>query len=496
MVKAIAFLLMICMLLPCVSCQSAPGETVSEDTTAQTAAEDSLDLSLRENTPDALPDGLDFEGTVLNISTRGDDDSVLDFYSEQTGDIVEDAVYRRNIKVEERLNIKLNVIPGEKWEGYNTTVNVLRSSIQAGDGAYDIVSGWSARIPQLAVEGCLKNLNELPYINFDQPWWVRSLVDELTIAGKLYLAAGDIVLSLLSPAYVIYFNKTLEQKYNVNNMYGTVLDGKWTIDSMALLTRDIHEDLNGDGNMNEQDLFASVWTAVNDVDCFLQGSSIKMIEKDGEGYPVLAYEYDKINTIVEKVYMFMYENPGVFSYTTAGGTYTENQINMFVADRALFIPSPLSVAAGSFKEMTSDYGIIPYPKFDEAQEQYLTRIQDAVALVCVPVTLFEEKTEATGAALEALAAESYRSVTAVYFEVAMKVKYSRDDISSQMLDVVRGGAYLNFASIYNESIGNPWFVMRILMSEKKKDFASWYAKNEPVIQKKLAEVTESIRAIS
>jgi maltose-binding protein MalE len=496
MVKTIAFILLICMLLSCISCQNTPVSNIPTDTAALTDAEESPDLSLRENTPDTLPDGLDFEGAVLNISTRGDTDSVLDFFSEQTGDIVEDAIYRRNIRVEERLNIRLNVIPGEKWETYNTTVNVLRSSIQAGDGAFDIISGWSARIPQLAVEGCLKNLYEMPYINFEQPWWVRSLVEELTIADKLYLATGDIVLSLLSPAYVIYFNKTLEQKYNVNNMYDTVLDGKWTIDSMTLLSKDIYEDLNGDGKMNEQDLFASVWTATNNVDCFLQGSNIKMIEKDSEGYPVLAYEYDKINTIVEKVYSFMYENPGVLSYTVEGGTNTENQINMFKADRALFIPSPLSVAAGSFKDMTSDYGIIPYPKFDEAQEQYLTRIQDAVALVCVPITLFDEKTEAVGAALEALAAESYRNVTAVYFEVAMKVKYSRDDISSQMLDIVRGGAYLNFASIYNESIGNPWFVMRTLMGAKKKDFASWYATNEPVIQKKLAEVTESIRAIS
>jgi hypothetical protein len=167
---------------------------------------------------------------------------------------------------------------------------------------------------------------------------------------------------------------------------------------------------------------------------------------------------------------------------------------MFTADRALFIPSPLSVASSSFKEMKSDYGIIPYPKFDEIQEDYLTRIQDAVALISIPITITPEKLDAAGAVLEALAAESYRSVTAVYFEVAMKVKYSRDDISSQMLDIVRGGAYLNFASIYNESIGNPWFVMRILMGAKSKDFASWYAKNEPIILKQLAAVTESFRA--
>ncbi|MDD4772938.1 MAG: hypothetical protein PHZ09_04965 [Eubacteriales bacterium] len=180
--------------------------------------------------------------------------------------------------------------------------------------------------------------------------------------------------------------------------------------------------------------------------------------------------------------------------TAEGGTNSENQINMFVSDRALFIPSPFSVAASSFKTMNSDYGIIPYPKYDEIQEEYLTRIQDAVALIGVPITLAPDKTETVAATLEALAAESYRRVTPVYFEVAMKVKYSRDDISSQMLDIIRSGAYLNFASIYNESIGNPWFVMRNLMGAKSKDFASWYAKNEPIIQKKIEEVTESIRA--
>lgn len=495
MVKITAVFLLFCMSLTFfASCQSQPETVTPSDTVTAAAESDSQDASLRENTPDTLPDNLNFDGAVINISTRGDKDSVLDFFSEQTGDIVEDAVYQRNVKVEERLNISLNVIPGETWEKYDTTLQVLRSSILAGDGAYDIVSGWSARIPALAVEGCFKNLYEVPYLDFGQPWWVESLVDELTIADKLYFAAGDIVLSLISPAYVIYFNKTLEEKYNTGSIYDRVSDGKWTIDSMTALTKGIHEDLNGDTKMNEQDLFASVWTATNNVDCFLQGSGIKMIVKDSEGLPVFDFEYDKINTIVEKIYSFMYENEGVLGYTAEGGTNSENQINMFIADRALFIPSPLSVASSSFKEMKSDYGIIPYPKFDEIQEDYLTRIQDAVALISVPITIAPEKLEAAGAALEALAAESYRSVTAVYFEVAMKVKYSRDDISSQMLDIVRGGAYLNFASIYNESIGNPWFVMRILMGAKSKDFASWYAKNEPIILKQLAKVTESFRA--
>lgn len=495
MVKITAILLILCISLPFIaSCQAGPEAAVPSESTAAGTAEEASGELLRENTPDTLPDDLNFDGAVINISTRGDKDSILDFFSEQTGDIVEDAVYQRNIKVEERLHISLNVIAGETWENYNTTVNTLRSSILAGDGAYDIVSGWSAKIPALAVEGCFKNLYEVPYLDFGQPWWVASLVDELTIADKLYFATGDIVLSLISPAYVIYFNKMLEEKYNTDSIYGIVSDGKWTIDSMTALTKGIYEDINGDSKMNEQDLFASVWTAINDVDCFLQSSGIKMIVKDSEGLPVFDFEYDKINTIVEKIYSFMFENEGVLGYPSAGGTYSENQVNIFVADRALFIPSVLAVASSSFKEMKSDYGIIPYPKFDETQENYLTRIQDAVALISVPITIAPEKLDAAGAALEALAAESYRSVTAVYFEVAMKVKYSRDDISSQMLDIVRSGAYLNFASIYNESIGNPWFVMRTLMCAKSKDFTSWYAKNEPIIQKKLTAVVESFRA--
>jgi hypothetical protein len=103
-------------------------------------------------------------------------------------------------------------------------------------------------------------------------------------------------------------------------------------------------------------------------------------------------------------------------------------------------------------------------------------------LLSVPVNINNEKHEAVGAFMEAMSAESYRSVSPVYFDVAMKVKAARDESVSKMLDIIREGAYMNFASIYNQSIGNPWDVVREHMWDPpSNNFASWYERSEPRI---------------
>ena len=425
---------------------------------------------------------------------RGDSDPVKEFEAaEQAGDIIDDALFTRRQKVEERLNVKIQVYAANTWENYNSSLNDLKKSIQAGDDVYDMVAGWSARIPSLGIEGMFLNLYEVPYIDLDQPWWVQTLRQDLTIGGKLFFVTGDITLTLLQASCVFYFNKKLMTDYSVPDIYQTVLDGRWTIDTMSDYAKMVSGDLDGDNQFGDLDLYGCTITATNDVDGFLQGSDVKMIYRDENDLPVLKMEEEKVGTIVEKIYTFMYETPQVLSYTAEGGEYSAKELAAFKESRALLYPNRLSAAASSLKDMDTDYGIIPYPKYDEAQEKYLTRIQDALALMCVPITC--QNRERSGAVMEALAAEAYRVVTAPYFEIAMKVKYSRDDISSQMLDLVHDGANLNFASIYNESIGNPWFVMRTLMGSKKSDFASWFAKNQAKIEKALAKCVASFEEL-
>jgi ABC-type glycerol-3-phosphate transport system substrate-binding protein len=453
--------------------------TAAADVTAETESAETD----RGDIPDDLPDDLDFGGEEFTIHVRGDETSYEDFFSEQTGDIIDDVIYNRNRAVEERLNTAISVYRGKGWETYNDELKNIRNAVQAGDDSWDVIAGWSARIPIVANEGLFLNLYELPYLNLDREWWVQTLKEELTIGGKLYFATGDITLTLLEAAYVICFNKALAADYGVPDLYEAVNNGSWTLDMMAKTASLVSADLNGDGKYDENDLYGCAITSSNNVDCFLQSSGIKMIVRDEDGYPKFEMEYDKIAQLCDWVYGFMYETPAVFGRSYRDGDFSGAQYTLFKADRSLLLPAVLDNTRSALNDMESDYGIIPYPKYDENQEQYLTRIQDALALMCVPIT--NAKTELAGAMLEAMAAESYRFVTPQYFEIALKVKYSRDEISSQMLDIVREGAYLNFASIYNESIGCPWFVMRELMTAKSKDFASWYAKNEPKIIKAL-----------
>lgn len=440
------------------------------------------DETLRENYKDNIPDDLNFEGVNVKIHGRGDGDAILELSAEQTGDIIEDAIYRRNSMVEERLNITIEAHTPYGWQNYHTALTQIRSSIQSGDDEFQIIAGYSAPAPVLSTEKLLLNLLTVPYIETEQPWWAQSIVNDLTIKGNLYFLCGDIAMTMLASSYSIAINFGIAERYNIEGVYKTVLEGNWTIEKLYELSSLINEDTNGDGITNEGDVVGLLVGSElpNDADSFMQGSKITMTERDENDLPFLNVNTDRISALAEKVYRLFYENPGALADTKITA-YTS-----FPNDTALFTPSYLYFYHDYYKNMNSDYGILPYPKFDEAQDSYSTRVQDGVSIWAIPVTV--QNLECVGATMEAMAAQSYRTVTPTYFEIALKIKYSRDDDSVRMLDLIRDGVMFNFEIIYNSQIGNPWNVMRNLMIDKSSDFASLWAKREQGIQKNLEKL--------
>jgi len=434
---------------------------------------------------DSLPDDLNFGGEVINIIVRDDIDAVFEFLAEEEiGDIVHDAIYRRNKTVEERLNVNLNVIRGPGWQSYGQMLGLVRNSIKAGDGAYDIIAGWSTSIAPLSAEGLFSNLLELPYIKLPERWWNKSITEELTIASKLYFAAGDINLSLLNSSLVIFENNKVRQDYGLPNIYDAVFEGKWTLDYMGELVKNIHQDLNGDGIMDVHDFYGALWTNHNYSDAFLASSNIRFTKKGEGGIPQLDVEYERLGSLVDKVYNFLYNNQGVLVTGLVGNVGGElESIDMYKNGQAYLAAGYLLFAGEHFRDLETEYSIIPYPKYDESQSQYMTLVQSGMSLLCVPENC--GKKEAAGAFMEAAASESYKNVSPTYFEVAMKVKYARDETSAKMLDIIREGANFSFAYIYSGSLNNVYNVMRDLMMAKNNNFASWYEKNEPRTAKAL-----------
>lgn len=470
----------------------AAGENAPESTAPETAGADTVQEETeitRENTPDNLPADLKFSGETVVFHVRGDDNCIKEFQTEElTGEAINDARYHRNIAVSERLNVKLDVAIGDGWEKYNNTVSAIRASIQAADGAYDVIAGWSARIPSLSLEGLFLDAQTIPYLDLEMPWWNQSCRTELKIGNRLFFVTGDITQSVIDPMFVYVFNQKVAADHGIEDPYTVVNEGRWTLDYVRQQTSDLGTDLNGDGKMDENDFWGLATFQVNGMDNYMQSARVSLMKRDAEGMPMLDVDMERMTTLIEKVYALCFENPGCY---VAGATEGSIALAAFKEDRALYTTMAMSSVRTDLAEMESDFGILPYPKLNEAQSEYGTRVQDSLTLFSVPIDC--QKVDIAGATMEAIAAENYRKVTPTVYDVAMKTKYSRDPESAAMIDLIQASVLINFESIYNESIGNPWFIMRFMMQNKNKDFASYWAKEQGKVEKALEKAVTQIR---
>ena len=259
MKKTLLLLLCAAMLLP--SCGNG-GTTKETESVADTAAPETAETAAettRLDVPDSLPEDLKCNGEKIVIQVRGDKNTIAEFFAdEQTGESVNDATYVRNMNVMDRLNVVLEPSIGESVGGYGNTVAAIRASVQSADGAYDIISGWSAKIPQLSLEGLFLDVRGIPYLDLEKEWWNQSCLTELRIANKLFFLAGDITQTMLYGMYVYMFNQTLAENYQIENPYTVVNDGRWTIDYVRQQTTDLYIDINGDGKVDTGDAFGLV----------------------------------------------------------------------------------------------------------------------------------------------------------------------------------------------------------------------------------------------
>lgn len=154
---------------------------------------------------------------------------------------------------------------------------------------------------------------------------------------------------------------------------------------------------------------------------------------------------------------------------------------------------PLLLAA--LRDMDSDFGILPYPKFDEAQENYVS--QDWGGLMCVPTSI--QNPEMVGSVIELLAYFSEETVIPAYYDVTLDGKIARDEDTIAMLDIIFdtiayeiGGNYFGFSSGFNDL----FYTMGSLVIQKKSaDFASWYAKNEKAANTTIDKFYEGLEKI-
>ena len=395
-----------------------------------------------------------------------------------TGEPINDAIYRRNLEVSERFNINVRTIalPGN-WGDRTNFMNTLTNNVMAGDPTYDLVAGYAAYIGIVVPNGVFMNMKDMQYLNFNKPWWSQDAIREFAVGDKLYLCTGDLSLAMWKSISCMFFNKQMIADYGLENPYELVKSGKWTLDKMTEMIKEVSRVTEGtlDTSNNIYGIaFQNTHLTYNWQYAFGQPTTLK----DKDNIPYIAIETPKTEAIMSKMIDFLYYTEGVhFTGETASLPFNPFGRSIFQEDRVLFLPDYLG-SAETLRNMETDFGIIPYPKWDLDQKEYYTTTHDGVSLFGIPRSVSDP--EACAIIMEALCAESYKRVVPAFYDVSLKGKITRDQESEEMIDLIRDSVVQNFGYVFNNCTtegGTFGVTLRMLVVSADKNYASYMAAN-------------------
>lgn len=433
----------------------------------------------RADAKDSLPDDLRLDGVTVHIHSF--DNEKIDIIGDNalTGDVLYDAVYTRTQRVMERLGVEITWADSKttRWQDFSAELN---TTLLAGADEWQIVFAMGNATIQKNLDSLFTDLSDAKYLDFSQPWWWQEAMEEISFDAKerKYLV-GDIALSNFTASGAYFFNKNLYTDIfgNADDMYKTVIDGNWTYDKLQEIASAAYQDINGNGTVDEGDLYGLRFANPEFLKHAEYAMDVRHFHRDENGFPVIDYDTERAQQAVDAMYSLLYETRGVI--------YQSENLNrsIFPNRGTFFYARHLGeVLRAELRNMADDYGILPYPKLDERQENYEGLLHNSSNYVVVPYTV--KNVDEVSAVIEAMCAESYRSVVEIFYDTALKTKYSRDAYSGQCIDLIRDTTKKSFLYEYNSRFGCGNIVADCI-GAGNTSFASTYANSLQASNKKI-----------
>lgn len=488
---AVLLLITVLSLIPAItSCADEPANidilttaAMTEETTAEDNPEPELPVS-------------DFGGksfTFLLRLTNVSYDEVYVYTEEYDGEVVNDAIYDRNRGVEEKFNIDIAA-------SFSDAVSqTARKAIMANDNSFEAMWDCKNAMPALITNGFLLDFNTIPYVDLTAGYWDKNASEQLAVLNKLYFMPSDISMQNLSGARFLYFNKKIVQDYTLDDPYERISSNSWTLDVVLDMIKSVSADLNGDGIMDSSDrygLLSEGGAANANILYFLKSAGIRNTTNDSDGIPQLSFMNEKTIKIAEMCKEVLDDENVSITYEAASKGASLGDFPhyfaycrgaLFTADHFLFVQNGVEETV-SFKDMESDYGIAPNPKFDSAQEEYSHRIDPFTTIMAIPIT--NQDLERTGIILEYMSWFSHDTVYPAYFDTTIKTKRTRDNEAPIIVDLIKSSISYEISDIFDLGITS-----MLWDGYASGNISSAYAKKEAGIQKKLDKLVEDLLKI-
>ncbi len=441
-----AFLLLCTVMGTAASCGGDSGTQPAETTAAVggDVTEAVTEAVTDDRAPLNLPEA-DFGGEALRIlgyELEVDCIHQYDFYYDESmaGELINDAIRARNLLIEERYNCKIEVTNDK------TPVSTARNSITAGSDDFEVMELYINNAMSMAMEGMFMNWYDLPSINMQAEWWDQAIQRDLAMFDKIYVMTGDISVYDEELNYCVYFNKKVATDFDIPDVYQMARDKTWTMAQMQQLGKQVARDLNGDGVRNEEDQFGILSDGgMTFLFYFTCGNTLVTLDDNGE--PYFSVESQRTFDVCENLKEYFNDTDNMLWASKCSGTWTTID-KVFMENRNLFRPGSIYDIV-EYRNMEHDFGVLPYPLYDETQEDYYHLIATHVAPgICVPTTN-SEKLDMTCHLLEALAYESRDTVTKAYYDLNLYTKMARDDESGDMLDIIFSTKRYDLGFVFN-----------------------------------------------
>ncbi len=266
------------------------------------------------------------------------------------------------------------------------------------------------------------------------------------------MAAGDITLSDKECIWAVYFIKELREQSGLENPYELVKNNQWTWDKMHSMAAAVANDEDGNDVLGPNDYWGFLTHSEN-FPAMWESAGLKLIETDEDGIPQVTWNSEQFVNIHEEIVEFM------------GDTTCVNWKNTTeIADAIAFISTALKEGRTLFgteviafvldyRGNEHEFGILPLPKYSTDIEEYNSYIAVNSGVMTIANTC--DDTNKTGIVIEAMAAKGAEILIPTYYDEQLRSKYSRDEESGEMLDIIFEhrcydlGVFFNWGSAYS-----------------------------------------------
>ncbi len=501
--KLIALLLVLLMVVPmAVACGDNKKDNGNE-TETETDGELSVDIdekdpliSVIDEHIEELSSQFSFKGETF--TWIGPRNFLAPETNEETGIVTDDAMYYRQRDIEDAFGLTWeNYSPeGDSEDGTSPAIEAIKQDVLAGTGAYDVAYGFNMHTQVLLINNCLMNLTDFTTVDLEREWWLKDLKETLSIGGELYFLTGPIVSSYYQDAMSVLFNKQVADDYGITGLYDLVKSGEWTFDKMFEVASAIPPNANGSGAYRYADP-DGMSTLI------AQGYSIAQFDADGNPYILDALPTDIVNLADKFCTVYSDDTQTVHTKGSISGNHEnfeekygyKDYVEMFADEKVLFLFIPTDEAT-YLRTHDVKFGILPMPKKDTVQENYISYGTSRSAFnVFVPKSV--KNTQMCDVVLEAMAALGYKYFKSTYYDNMLKSRSTYDYDSKDMVDIIFATKKYDLINVIDKGAsvngdGQMVTLFNSMIEESSEGFVSRFFINSKMVNSNIKQILANI----